>query len=263
MSGDRVPVRLARQSFGAGPPLLFLHGLFGSGRNFRTLARSFAQSFTCCLVDLRNHGESPHVRPADYPAMAEDVLALLDAEGWPCADLVGHSMGGKVAMSIALRHPERVRRLAVLDIAPVRYAHSHRELIEQLLALDLSQVRRRAEADAALAAVIPDPVLRGFLLQNLVFDDAGRARWRIALEILRDDIDRLVDFPLPPEVAACDVPALFLRGGRSDYVPDSTIPVIRRLFPQAVVETIADAGHWLHADKAEAVRDRLLAFLTS
>ncbi len=263
MSGTRapVPVRLVRQSFGAGPPLLFLHGLFGSGRNFRTLARGFADRFTCCLVDLRNHGDSPHARPADYPAMAADVLALMDEEGWPDVDLVGHSMGGKVAMHLALLRPERVRRIAVLDIAPVRYGHSHRELIGRLLALDLAGVRRRADADAALAADVPDPALRAFLLQNLVFDGDGRARWRIALGILRDDMDRLVDFPLPRAGGSFDGPTLFLRGGRSDYVPDTAVAEIRQLFPHAVIATVPEAGHWLHAERPEEVRRHLEAFL--
>jgi len=256
-----VPVRLARQSFGAGPPLLFLHGLFGSGRNFRTLARGFADRFTCCLVDLRNHGDSPHARPADYPAMAADVLALMDEEGWPEVHLVGHSMGGKVAMHLALLRRERVHRLAVLDIAPVRYGHGHRELIDALLALDLARVRRRADADAALAAEVPDPALRAFLLQNLMIDGEGRARWRIALGILHDDMDRLLDFPLPRAWGSFDGPALFLRGGRSDYVPDTAVAEIRRLFPRAVLETVDGAGHWLHAEQPAEVQRRLRVFL--
>lgn len=255
------PVALAHRCFGDGPPLLFLHGLFGSGRNFRGLARGFADRFTCCLVDLRNHGDSPHARPASYPAMAADLLALLDTRGWPRADLVGHSMGGKVAMYAALAAPDRVRRLAVLDIAPVRYAHSHRELIDALLALDTEALRRRADADAALAPAVPDPVLRGFLLQNLVFDAQGRASWRIALDILREDMPELTDFTPPGGNVRYDGPTLFLRGALSGYVPDTVLPAIRALFPRATIRTIPEAGHWLHAERPDEVRRHLEAFL--
>lgn len=259
-SQELMPVRLAREWMGAGPPLIFLHGLFGSGRNFRSLARGLADRFTCCLVDLRNHGRSPHARPASYPAMAADLFALLDEEGWQRASLVGHSMGGKVAMYAALAAPSRVQRLVVLDIAPIRYSHSHRALIEALLALDLRPIRRRADADEALRPVVPDAELRAFLLQNLVFDSEGRASWRLALPILRDDMDELTDFPLPALDARFDAPALFLRGGRSDYVPPAAKAVIRRLFPGATVATVADAGHWLHAEKPQAVLQHLIGF---
>ncbi|GBD43889.1 Esterase YbfF [bacterium HR40] len=254
-------VSLACERFGEGPPLVFLHGLFGSGRNFRSIARAFAPRFTCFLVDLRNHGQSPHARPADYPAMAADLFALLDRQGLAAADLVGHSMAGKVAMYAALADPARVRRLAVLDIAPIRYRHDHRQLIDALLALELSTIRRRADADAALAAAVPDASLRAFLLQNLVFDAEGRAAWRVALAILREDMDRLLDFPLPNEDACFRGPALFLRGGRSAYVPAEAEHAIRRLFPRAEFATIADAGHWLHAERPEDVRRALASFL--
>ncbi len=256
-----TPIPLAVRRLGRGPALLFLHGLFGSGRNWRSFARSFAAHFTCLLPDLRGHGDSPHARPIDYPHMAADVVALLEREGIARAILVGHSMGGKVAMTVALTRPERVARLLVLDIAPVRYVdHDHRPLIRALRGLDLTRVRFRRDADALLAPAIPDPLLRAFLLQNLVIDEAG-ARWRLDLEGLERHMDDLLDFPAadaPPWEGA----TLFVRGGASPYVVDAHLPAIHRLFPRARITTLAGAGHWLHVSHPDALRRELLAFLT-
>lgn len=259
---DARPVDLARRRFGRGPALAFLHGLFGSGRNWQSIARRFADRFTCLLPDLRNHGDSPWAEPMSYPAMAADVAAMLSAEGFERASLVGHSMGGKVAMLLALEAPQRVDRLVVVDIAPVRYTHSHRDLVERLLALDLSSITRRSEADAALEAAVPDPQLRAFLLQNLTVDEHGQARWRPNLELLHRAMPELTGFPALPPQARYEGPALFVRGGESDYVRDEHYPVIARLFPAARVETIPGAGHWLHAERPAELLQRLDEFLS-
>lgn len=253
-------VELARERLGSGPPLVFLHGLFGSGRNWRSFARGLADRFTCLLVDLRGHGNSPHAPPYDYPTFAADVARLLAEEGIARAHLLGHSMGGKTAMTLALTRPELVERLAVVDIAPVPYAHDYRALIRALLALDLSAIRSRREADAALAPAIPDPQLRAFLLQNLVIDDGG-ARWRIDLAGLERAMPALTDFPRELYGRRFEGPTLFVRGGRSDYVQDAHLPVIRRLFPAARIETVADAGHWPHAERPAELLRLVRAFL--
>ncbi len=256
-----APVPLACLRFGRGPALVFLHGLFGSGRNWRGFARPFADRWTCLLPDLRAHGDSPHARPVDYPAMAGDVAALLEREGFAEAVLVGHSMGGKTAMMLALSRPWLVRRLIVLDIAPVRYAdHDHRPLIRALRALDLARVRHRRDADRALAAAVPDPALRAFLLQNLVLDDRG-ARWRLDLAALEDHMPDLLDFPVPAGAAPYPGPTLFVRGDRSDYVRDAHRPAIARLFPRARVATLAGAGHWLHVTHPRELAATLAVFL--
>jgi len=256
-----APVPLAVERFGQGPALVFLHGLFGSGRNWRSFARPFAERWTCLLPDLRGHGRSPHARPIDYPSMAADVAAMLEREGFTEAVLVGHSMGGKTAMTLALEAPARVRRLVVLDIAPVRYVdHDHRPLIRALRALDLGAIRYRRDADRALAAAIPDPMLRAFLLQNLEIDARG-ARWRCDLEGLERHMPDLLDFPAELHARRYDGPTLFVRGGRSDYVRDEHLPSIHRLFPRARIETLAGAHHWLHVSHGAELAALLRTFL--
>lgn len=253
-------VELAHERLGHGPALVFLHGLFGSGRNWRSFARQLADRFTCLLVDLRGHGASPHAPPYDYATFAADVVHLLEREGIARAHLLGHSMGGKTAMTLALTRPQLVERLVVVDIAPVPYAHDHRGLIRALLSLDLSAVRSRRDADVALAPAVPDPQLRAFLLQNLAIDDRG-ARWRIDLPGLERAMPALVDFPRELYGRRFEGPTLFVRGGRSDYVRDEHLPVIRRLFPAARVETVPAAGHWPHAERPRELLELVRAFL--
>ncbi len=254
------PVPLACSRFGSGPALVFLHGLFGSGRNWRGFARAFQDRFTCLLPDLRAHGASPAVAPVDYEAMAADVLALLDREGFRRASLIGHSMGGKVAMVVALTAAERVERLAVLDIAPVKYAHRHEALFAALRALDLTSIRRRADADRMLAASIADPGLRGFLLKNLVLEE-GRARWRIDLALLQRAMPVLAGFPDSLCARRFEGPALFLGGTRSDYLREEHVAKIYRLFPAARIARVAGAGHWLHVERPAQVLALLEAFV--
>jgi pimeloyl-ACP methyl ester carboxylesterase len=198
----------------------------------------------------------------DYPAMAGDVLDLLDRNGFDHAALLGHSMGGKVAMWLALEQPRRVERLIVVDIAPVAYRHTLLHYVEAMRAVDLAAATRRADVDAALAASIPEPPIRAFLLQNLV-QDGGRFAWRINLDTIGADMETITGFP---EVAAgrrYDGPALFLAGERSDYVRPGHHDRIRDLFPNAVIETVADAGHWVHAEQPERVIERVSAFLAT
>ncbi len=256
------PVPLAVHRLGDGPPVLFLHGLFGSGRIWRSLAGQLASEWSCLLVDLRGHGSSPKLPPLTYPAMAEDVRALMDREGLAEAILVGHSMGGKVAMTLALAYPERVRRLVVLDIAPVAYAPERlAPIIDALLALKLDAIRRRGEADRQLAAAIPDPAVRGFLLTNLELAPEG-ARWRLDLALIRAFLPDLSGFP--EELASSaryPGPALFLSGARSDYVRDAHAEAILRLFPRARLEQVPGAGHWLHWERPRQVVERLRRFL--
>ncbi len=256
------PLPLAVHSLGDGPPVLFLHGLFGSGRIWRSLAAQLASEWRCLLVDLRGHGSSPKLPPLTYPAMAEDLCALLDREGLAEAALVGHSMGGKVAMTLALAHPERVPRLAVLDIAPVAYAPERlAPIVDALRALKLDGIRRRADADRQLAAAIPDPAVRGFLLTNLQIGPEG-ARWRLDLALIREFLPELSGFP--EEILASarySGPALFLHGARSDYVRDAHRAAILGRFPRARLEQVPGAGHWLHWERPRQVVERLRRFL--
>ena len=255
-----MPLALASTVTGEGPPALVLHGLFGSGTNWRTIARRLGSRLECHLVDQRNHGQSPHARGMAYPALAADVLAYLDANRLDRAGFIGHSMGGKTAMALALTAPERVRWLVVADIAPAPSPSDHRPILDALRTLAPDSLASRAAADAALARSVPDPGLRQFLLQNLVRGDGG-LRWRIDLEAIAEALPDLTGFPPTAQGAVYRGPTLFLRGERSDYVTARHEPRIRALFPSASVDTIADAGHWLHAEQPAAMTDRIARFI--
>ena len=255
-----MSLALASTVTGRGPRTLVLHGLFGSGTNWRTIARRLGSRLECHLVDQRNHGHSPHARGMTYPALVDDVLAYLDARGIDRAGLIGHSMGGKTAMTLALTAPERVRWLIVADIAPAPSPSDHRPILQALRALGLDSLDSRAAADAALARSVPDPGLRQFLLQNLVHGDGG-LRWRIDLEAIAEALPDLTGFPPTTPGAAYRGPTLFLRGERSDYLTAHHESRIGALFPCASIDTIADAGHWLHAEQPAAVTDRIARFV--
>ena len=253
-------MRLRTESFGAGePPLLVAHGLLGSARNWGALARRLGRKRRVIAVDMRNHGDSPWDEDASYPAMAGDLAETIAAEAGGRADVLGHSMGGKAAMALALTQPQRVGRLIVADIAPVGYDHSHAQTIAAMAALDLAAVARRADADAALRQGIPNDAMRAFVVHNLAFED-GRARWRPNLAALAAGMEGLVGWPRGDHAPFAG-PALFLRGGASDYVSPAMHGAIRALFPAARIETLESAGHWLHAEKPEAFLAAVEAFL--
>src|SRR4051794_20651344 len=240
-----MSLTLVATEYGAGAPLAILHGLFGSGRNWTSIAKRLGAHHHVIAFDLRNHGASPWAKTMAYAEMAEDVRASLSALGHRRFALLGHSMGGKVATLTALRDPDAVERLVVADIAPVTYRPRHLRLVAALRALDLAGVRRRAEADALLAEAVPDPAERAFLLQNLVFD-GGVARWRINLAAIGREMPILIGFPPIPLDTNYAGPALFIGGGCSDYLRPDDEPEIRRLFPRARIARIPEAGHWLH-----------------
>ena len=230
---------------GVGTPLVLLHGLFGRAANFGTVQRALAEKFRVLALDLRNHGANAHVAAMDYPIMAADVLETLrDRTALPCA-LVGHSMGGKVAMTLALDTPDAVSRLAVADIAPVRYAHGNRGYVDAMAAIPLHAGLTRAAADAALVDAVPDPVVRGFLLQNLRF--GAVPEWRIGLNEIAAALPDIEGWS-QPDGSSYTGPALFIAGARSDYIRPEYRPAIRALFPAAHFVTLKGAGHWVHAD---------------
>ena len=233
---------------GEGPPVALLHGLYGQAVNFGTVQRRLAAGGRRVLaLDLRNHGQSPRAPAMSYPDMAVDVLETLRAaDALPCA-LIGHSMGGKVAMCAALAAPAAVVRLLVADIAPVAYGHEagHADYLRAMAALPLSPGMTRAEAEAALAPAIPDPRIRGFLLLNFV--PGATPFWRIDLPAIARSLPQIVGWPDAAE-GHYDGPALFLSGARSDYVRPAHRPAIMALFPRARFAVLKEAGHWLHAD---------------
>lgn len=243
------------------PPLVLLHGLFGSGTNWRAIAKRLSGDRRVLAMDMRNHGRSFDDEDMTYPVMGRDILDTLDAEGIEHADLLGHSMGGKAAMVAALEEPDRVVHLVVVDIAPVIYTHTHLPLIKALMKLDVAGLRSRAEADERLKGSIEERTVRQFLLQSLERVEEGY-RWRLNLEALKHGMDDLVGFP-DLDGRRFGGPALFLYGADSDYVQPEHRPRIERYFPNAEYAAVENAGHWLHADQPDALVERVAEFLGS
>lgn len=242
---------------GEGPPVAFLHGLFGAARNFGYLQRALSPRFRVIALDMRNHGASPHAPDMRYATLAADVLETLDSlSALPCA-LIGHSMGGKAAMVAALQRPEAVARLLVSDIAPVAYQHGNTDIARALRALPLSPSLTRAQADATLADAVQDASVRAFLLQNLRF--GAHPSWRIGLDEIAAAIPDLEGWA--PIEGTFTGPAVFVTGALSGYVQDTDRPVIRTLFPRARFVTIKGAGHWIHADNPAGFQSVVEAFL--
>ncbi len=253
-------VELNTRVMGEGEPLLLLHGLFGAGGNWATLAKRWSGHRQVVLADARNHGASPHVPEHDYPAMVADTLQLLDRLGIARCDLLGHSMGGKTAMLFALKYPERVRRLVVADMAPVGYSHTHAPYIDAMLAVDLASVASRQDVDLALRTAVPEAGLRQFLLTNLVRDADG-FRWRLNLPVLRESMSSLIGYDVLGADDRFEGESLFIHGAQSDYVSEAHRTVIRRHFPAARIEALAGAGHWLHAEQPDAFFSAVEQFL--
>ena len=269
--------RLAARTIGeSGPRVVFVHGLFGQGKNWTTIARGLADTHRVTLIDLPNHGHSPWTDRVDYLDMAELVATELESLGEPVT-LVGHSMGGKVAMQLALRRPELLRALVVVDIAPVEYplqggrtddedeeASPFAAYIEAMRALDLDRLRTRQDADAALRDAVPSRMVRSFLLQSLVREGLaadGGWRWRLNLELLERDLGELRGFPQPPPGATFDGPVLWIAGANSTYVLDEDRPHMDAHFPGIRLLRIKNAGHWVHSEQPDIFLETLRRFL--
>lgn len=250
------------ESADGGAPVVFLHGLFGQGRNFTQIAKALLPEFRSLLVDLPDHGQSDWTQAFSFTGVAdlvaEELRSGFAADG--PVHLVGHSMGGKVAMLLALRHPDLVDRLVVVDISPVANEGTgeFEHLLDSLRELDLSSLERRSDADEQLREPISETRVRGFLLQNLRSGKDG-FRWQANLDLLRRDLAAIGGFPAVE--GTFDHPTLWMAGERSPYVRDEHEPVMRALFPRVVQVTIKGAGHWLHSEQPEVFVSALRAFL--
>lgn len=242
------------------PPLLIVHGLYGSARNWGVIARRLADRRDVFAVDQRNHGESPWQPTHSYADMAGDLAAVIRAHGGRM-DVLGHSMGGKASMVLALQSPELLRRLVVADIAPVAYGHDQTQYITAMRAMDLAGITTRAEADRRLAATVPEAPLRAFFLQSLDLKAEGGPRWRLNLDVLEREMAGIVGWPDPQ--GRFDGPTLFLTGAESHYVRPENRATIRALFPNAHFAKLPGAGHWLHADKPREFEETVRIFLNS
>lgn len=237
------------------PTLLIVHGLYGSARNWGAIAKRLSADRRILSVDMRNHGESSWFNSHSYTDLAADLAEVITHHAGP-VDVIGHSMGGKAAMVLALSQPALVRRLIVADIAPVPYSHTQVGFISAMRGLDLSQVEKRSDADRLLAHEVDDAGVRAFLLQSL---DIKARKWRLNLDVLEAEMPKIMGFP--DIKAQFDKPTLFLSGGASDYVQPEHRTGIKALFPKARFAKIPETGHWLHAEKPREFTQTARAFL--
>lgn len=263
-----MSVELNHRITGEGAPLILLHGLFGSLENLGGIARRLQDEWQVHALDERNHGSSPHTDTMDYPSMAEDVIAYMDAQGIDKACLLGHSMGGKVAMQVALKAPERVEKVIVADIAPVNYKPRHDAILEGLTSTDLAAVKSRQDAEKHLAEFVDTPSIRQFLLKNLVrvpreeqTSGGPVFRWRMNLPVINSLYANLAR--APEGDGPFNGPVLFIKGADSAYIQEKHREQIQRLFPEAELRIIRDTGHWLHVDKADTFIALCRRFLKS
>jgi len=239
--------------------LIVLHGLFGSSRNWSQLADRFARQYHVHALDLRNHGASPHDPLMDYPVLSADVLAYLKSQQIQTATILGHSMGGKVAMWLALSEPDYVQKLIIVDIAPVSYPDERSKLFQGLKRLPLSELSSRLQADTCLSEYIDEKPVRQFLLQNLV-NQSVRYRWRIPIDYIERSIQRIDGFPDVSMVEPFRRPALFIGGKQSSYLCPHSHQIISMLFPACNIEMVDHAGHWVHAEQPDKVLDLVKQF---
>jgi pimeloyl-ACP methyl ester carboxylesterase len=255
-----MTVELAISEIGEGDPLVILHGLFGSKRNWWSIARQLAATRRVVVADLRNHGASPWDPVHDYPALAADVARLIETRLGGRAAVIGHSMGGKAAMMLALERPALIERLVVVDIAPTRSPGNSADILRALERVPLDRCAHRGDVEAALAGDVPEGKVRSFLAANVVSGPDGLA-WGVNLDAFARHLDDILGFPDVPPGRTFAGPTLFLAGGRSPYVRPEQHAAILRLFPAARIETIPAAGHWLHADAPEEFLAAVRPFL--
>jgi len=252
------PLNLHFKSYGSGRPLIILHGLFGSQVNWASIGKRLGKQVRVYAVDLRNHGDSPHSSEFNYQVMAEDLSLFICTHNLSEATILGHSLGGKVAMAFASTHPDRVEKLIVVDIAPRSYSGDHKGMFEALLALDLGKISRLGDAVDALAPDIPDISARYFLTKNLVRDPDGRFRWKVNLKGIYQNYDQLGGVVMERPF---EKPTIFFRGENSDFITEEDSKLIRQWYPKAEIETIEGAGHWIHIDAPEKLTQKVLDFV--
>jgi esterase len=251
-------LELFYREFGQGAPVVILHGLFGFSDNWQTIAKTISENHLVITPDLRNHGRSPHTPTHSFAEMASDLEGFMNDRWMFSATYVGHSMGGKVAMQMALTYPDMVERLIVVDIEPGISQSNHDDIFDALFSLDLESVQTRQDAEAFLWSRIKDQGTLQFLLKNITRDENGKYSWKMNLDTLHRDYANIL---APVEGIPFEKPTLFIRGSNSDYIRDDEWPNAQRLFPNAQLITIEGAGHWVHADKPKELVDAIKAFI--
>jgi pimeloyl-ACP methyl ester carboxylesterase len=252
-------MQLHFRSYGSGEPLIILHGVFGSSDNWQTIGKEFSAGYKVYLVDQRNHGNSPHSNEFDYNVMADDILELMLSEGMDRAHLLGHSMGGKVAMTFATRYPERVNKLVVVDISPRYYEPHHARIFRAFRSLNLDTLKTRQEADDQMAYRIPEFGVRQFILKNLT-REGERFVWKLNLDVIERNAEQ-IGAPLADD-DWFNGHVLFIGGGESDYIQTSDHALIKQHFPNALIKMVPGAGHWVHAEQPKTLARLVNEFLS-
>ncbi len=235
--------------FGQGPPLIIIHGLLGTLDNWQTIANKMSDNYTICLLDMRNHGKSFHSDVFNFDVMVDDLIAFMDTNWIRSANIIGHSMGGKAAMHLALREPDMVNKLVVADIGIKDYPPGHLHIFKALSEIDLPSLTDRKTAHDFLMNALHDPGVVQFLLKNLTREKDGSFSWKMNLEGIIKNYTFIMEGIHTENTFV--KPTIFLRGDRSKYILDDDIPAILKIFPKADFQTIANAGHWLHADQPD------------
>lgn len=255
-------MKLFYRHFGQGSPVIVLHGLFGQSDNWLSIGKRLAEHFSVFIPDMRNHGQSAHSSSLSYQAMSDDILEFIDENNIVNPIIIGHSMGGKAAMHFTLEHPHLVKKLAVIDISlrkyPERRIHTH--IVSTMLSLTLSSFTTRQEVEKALIEKIDNERIRMFILKNLYYKHHGKLAWRLNLDAINNSLDMLFDAVDVP--GTFDKEVLFVRGEKSDYIPDEDVGLIKRSFPKAEIKTISGATHWVHADAPDELFGILAEFLS-
>lgn len=252
-------MQLNYKSFGTGPALLILHGLFGSLDNWQTLAKGFAEDFSVFIIDQRDHGKSPHTPEISYPLMADDLLDFMDQQGIYTASVIGHSMGGKTAMTFAVENEDRLDKLLIVDMSPRKNKAQHHVILDAMARFPMDKIKNRKEANEILAPDIPDMATRQFLLKNIDRSRLEGFSWKFNLKTITEGYNNIleqVESPYP-----IDVPTLFLSGGKSDYLVENDREDILEMFPEAEFQTIENAGHWVHAEAPKEFFERASTWL--
>jgi len=255
-------MKLHSNILGSGFPLLILHGFLGMGDNWKTLGKKYSElGFEVHLIDQRNHGRSPHSDDFSYSFLSDDLVEYCEAHSLEKINLLGHSMGGKTAMHFACQHPKRIEHLIIADIAPKYYAPHHQDILDSLLALDFSEIKSRTDAENELSNYIKDKGTRMFLLKNIYRKTPSEFALRVNLKTLSEkviEIGKSLDTN-----AIFNGKTLFLKGDKSNYIPNNEISNIANHFPNYQIETITNAGHWLHAENATDFFTASSSFLTT
>jgi pimeloyl-ACP methyl ester carboxylesterase len=255
-----------RKKGDTGEPLIILHGLYGSGDNWMSIAGGLSDNFQVYLIDQRNHGRSLHADDMSYEALANDLDEFIENQKLNKVNIIGHSMGGKTAMWFAAKHPDKVKKLVVVDVAPGTYdttspnVKTHRKIIEALRSVDPAKAKNRKDLDKDFGKHIPNLQLRMFLLKNIERQPDGSYRWRLNIDSIENNIGNIMG-GIPDANITINAPTLFFKGELSDYITEKDFPLIEKIFPKAEIVTIRNAGHWLHARQPELFTQKTLEFL--